>query len=349
MFRVVLEGSGHSFMCRSDENVLAAGLAAGFMLPYSCRSGLCRTCKSQVVEGSVIYPDALHEHYLSTQERDSGVSLLCQARPASDLVVRTDEIVGMDNVRPRKTPCRIISIERVASDIVTMRLRLPMNENIRFFPGQHISFLLSGGQRRDYSIANPCTAVGVSAIELHIRKYPNGLFTGPLFAENLVGRVMQIELPLGSFFLRTDGTNPIIFMATGTGFAPVKAMMEQAVSSRLIEQRRIYLYWGSRFRDDLYMYDLVHKWAHEHPNFHFIPVISRPDSAWDGRVGHLQDSVLSDHADLSVFDIYACGSVAMIRDAREAFNARANAAPARFFTDEFLTAADAADNSSLPK
>jgi CDP-4-dehydro-6-deoxyglucose reductase, E3 len=344
MFKVVLEGSGHSFMCPPEENVLAAGLAAGFMLPYNCRSGLCRTCKSHVVEGAVTYPDELHAHYLSMQERVNGISLLCQARPVSDLLVRTDEIIGMDNVRPRTTPCRIIGIERIAPDIITMRLRLPMNENVRFFPGQHLSFLLSGGRRRYYSMANACTSAGVSAIELHIRQFPNGLLTDRLFGENVVGTIMQIELPLGSFFLRTDGTNPIIFMATGTGFAPIKAMMEHALTTGLIKQRRISLYWGGRHRDDLYMYDLAQNWSNQYPHFNFFPVISRPDDVWTGRTGYVQDHVLSDHADLSAFDIYACGSVAMVRGAREAFASRAGASPAQFFADEFLTAADTAQS-----
>jgi CDP-4-dehydro-6-deoxyglucose reductase len=339
-YKITIESSGHNFDCGPDENVLAAGLAAGYMLPYNCKSGLCRMCKSRVVAGEVRYGDKVQTHYLSTEDQRQGFALLCQAQPCSDLVIQTDEIVGMENLRPRLTPCRVVEMTRKSSDIMVLRLRLPMNENVVFFSGQHLSFVLQDGARREYSIANACGPAGMTAIELHIRRYPGGLFTDRLFTEISVGALMQIELPLGTFFLRTDQTNPIVLMATGTGFAPIKGMVEQAVATGVIADREIVLYWGGRHREDLYMSELADTWAREFPRFRFVPILSRPGPEWTGRTGYVQQNVLSDYTDLSKYDVYACGSPAMVEDARTSLASLGAAAPARFYGDEFLTSAD---------
>jgi CDP-4-dehydro-6-deoxyglucose reductase, E3 len=343
MSKVTIESSGHTFECGPEENVLAAGLRAGFMLPYNCRSGLCRTCKSRVVSGAVQYRDKVQTHYLSTEDQQKGFALLCQAQPCSDLVIQTDEIVGMENLRPRVTPCRITEMTLKSSDIMVLRLRLPMNENVAFFSGQHLSFILKDGARREYSIANACGPAGMTAIELHIRRYPGGDFTDRLFTEISVGALMRIELPLGTFFLRTDETRPLVLMATGTGFAPIKAMLEQAVATGLIADRELTLYWGGRRREDLYMFELAEAWAQEYPRFRFVPILSRPEPGWTGRTGYVQHNVLSDYTNLSNYDVYACGSPAMVQSARTALTSLDAAAPARFFGDEFLTSADKAE------
>jgi CDP-4-dehydro-6-deoxyglucose reductase, E3 len=344
-YQVTLSGSGHSFECDEAQNILAAGLKAGYMLPYNCRSGFCRTCKSRIVSGTISYADQPMTHYLPAADHNAGFALLCQANPRSDLVIETDEIVGEENIRPRKTPCRIIAMERMAPDVMVVRLRLPLNENIRYLPGQHLSFDLGDGVTREYSIANACQPEGMTELELHIRHMPGGLFTDRLFNEMKERALMRIEVPLGTFFLRTDNDNPVILMATGTGFAPIKAMVDHACATGVANHRRFHLYWGGRTEQDLYMADMARGWAEELPDFMFVPVLSQPPAGAPApsHARYVQDRVIEDHPDLSGFDVYACGSPAMIRESRQRFGAMAERAPAHFYADEFLTAAERAD------
>lgn len=342
--KVTLSGSGHTFDCDESQNVLAAGLEAGYMLPYNCRSGFCRTCKSKILTGTVSYADKPMSHYLTADEHVAGFALLCQANPRADLTVETDEILGAEHLRPRETPCRIVAMERLTNDVMLVRLRLPMNENVRYFPGQHLSFDLGAGVRREYSMAGASRPEGVTEFELHVRHTPGGLFTDKLFNQTKLRALMHIEAPLGTFFLRSDRDNNVIMMATGTGFAPIKAMIEHAISTGEINRRNFQFYWGGRSEEDLYMADVVRGWDEMHPGFQFIPVLSRPPSDGAGavRVGYVQDQVLRDHPDLSGFDVYACGSPGMIADADQRFTALGARAPAHFYMDEFLTAADRA-------
>lgn len=341
-YEITLSGSGHRFECEENGNILAAGLEAGYMLPYNCRSGFCRTCKSKIVSGTIRYANKPMTHYLGATEHEAGFALLCQANPCSDLVIETDEIVGLENMRPRQTPCRIVAMDRAAPDVMVVKLRLPLNENIRYLPGQHLAFELGDQVKREYSIANVCRPEGMTEFELHIRHMPGGLFTDRLFNEMKVKALMRLEVPLGTFFLRTDTDRAVILMATGTGFAPIKAIIEHAVFTGDIERRDFTLYWGGRGETDLYMADLAREWAEAYPRFRFIPVLSRPGEDWSGRTGYVQDRVTEDQPDLSGFDVYACGSPAMIEDAKTMFGALDERAPAHFFADEFLTEADRA-------
>lgn len=344
-YKVTLKGSGHSFECGPAQNVLAAGLEAGFMLPYNCRSGFCRTCKSKIVTGTISYADRPMTHYLSAEDHAEGYALLCQANPRSDLMVDADEIVGLENIAPRKTPCRIIAMERMAPDVMLVRLRLPLNENIRYFPGQHLIFDLGDGSKREYSMAGVCRPEGMTELELHIRHVPGGAFTDRLFNEMAVRELMRIEVPLGTFFLRPEGSSHVTMLATGTGFAPIKAMVEHAIATGEIARRACTLYWGGREEADLYLSALARRWAEEHPTFTFVPVLSRPNDQWRGRVGYVQDRMIEDHPDLSGHDVYACGSPAMITAAAQRFEALGGQAPANFYADEFLTAADRAERT----
>ncbi len=349
-FAVTLSGSGHEFSCASDEAVLTAGLNAGYMLPYNCRSGFCRTCKSRILSGEVVYPVEVKSHYLSLAEREEGLALLCQAHAVSDLVVETDEIVGVAHIAPRRSPCKIVALEALAPDVLRVTLRFPMNENLRYFPGQHLSIELSDGARREYSIASACAPQGMTLLDLHIRHLPGGLFTDKLFAERKIGALLRVDVPLGTFLLKPGTTNPLLLIATGTGFAPLKAMIEQEADAGRIQGRTIHLYWGGRRREDLYMMELAERWAAEHPSLRFVPVLSQPSKAcaWDGATGYVQDRVLADLPDLSALEVYACGSPAMVAAARARFEALGSRAPIYFHSDEFLTAADRAAAVASP-
>ena len=191
--RVTLKPSAHSFEVPEGQSILQAGLDAGFMMPYSCRTGVCRTCRGTLLEGKVDY-GAVHPTYLPDSDKAKGYALLCQARPLSDIVVEVHELAGMAGIRPRKIPCRVERIERPAPDVAILNLRLPMNENFRFLAGQYVDFLLKDAKRRSYSIANPPRPEGVTALELHVRHTPGGAFTDQVFSSLKVRDLRQQEV-----------------------------------------------------------------------------------------------------------------------------------------------------------
>jgi len=329
-FTVTLKPSGHTFEVPEGQNVLQAGLGAGHMLPYSCRAGVCRTCRGTILEGRVDY-GLVHETYLPDADKAKGYALLCQAKPLSDLVVEVREVQG---VRPRTIPCRVERLEKPAPDVAVIGLRLPMNENFRFLAGQYIDFLLKDGKRRSYSLAVRPDPAGITALEIHVRHTPGGVFTDHVFSNLKVRDLLRFEGPLGSFYLREDSNKPIVMLASGTGFAPIKALCEHALEKKI--SRPITLYWGVRVKRDLYMLDLPRSW----PHVKFIPVLS--DEPWDGRMGFVHRAVMEDFPDLSGHQVYACGAPIVVESARRDFSAQCKLPPDEFYADSFLTEADKA-------
>src|SRR5690242_10540418 len=333
-YRVILKPSGHAYDVAEDQNILQAGLDAGYQLPYSCRAGTCRTCKGIIQEGKVDY-GRVHPTYLSEADKAKGHVLLCQARPLSDLVIEVKELHGLAGIRPRKIPCRVERLEKPAPDVVVLGLRLPMNENFRFVAGQYLDFLLKDNQRRSYSIAVPPKPEGVTALELHVRHTPGGLFTDPAFNTLKVRDLLRFEGPLGTFYLREDSDKPIVLVASGTGFAPIKAICEYALGKKL--SRPMTLYWGCRAKRDLYMLDVPAGWSA--PNFKFVPVLSdpTPECQWTGRKGFVHRAVMEDFPDLSGHQVYACGAPVMVDAARRDFSEKSHLPPDEFYADSFLT------------
>jgi len=328
--RVTLKPSGHTYEVEEGKNVLQAGLEAGHMMPYSCRAGVCRTCRGTILEGKVDY-GLVHETYLPESDKARGYALLCQAKPLSDLVVEVREVQG---VRPRTIPCRVERLEKPAPDVAVIGLRLPMNENFRFLAGQYIDFLLKDGKRRSYSLAVRPDPAGITALEIHVRHTPGGVFTDHVFSNLKVRDLLRFEGPLGSFYLREDSNKPIVMLASGTGFAPIKALCEHALEKKI--SRPITLYWGVRLKRDLYMLDLPRSW----PHVKFIPVLS--DETWDGRMGFVHRAVMEDFPDLSGHQVYACGAPIVVESARRDFSAQCKLPPDEFYADSFLTEADKA-------
>lgn len=342
-FKVTLRPSGHAYKAEQGVSVLSAALGAGFSLPYSCRAGLCRTCKCKVLEGKVDYGN-VSAAYLTDEERRHGYALLCQATALSDLVLDVQELNGLAGIKPRVVPCRVVKLDRAAPDVIVLRVRLPMNENLLFVAGQHVDFLLKGGERRTYSIANTPAAEGVTELEFHLRHLPGGLFTEHAFSSMKVRDLLTFEGPLGTFFIREESEKPMIFIAGGTGFAPIKSMLLDAFNRKIHERRPIHLYWGARARDGLYMLDIVEQWAGQYGNFKFVPVLSDPSEgcAWTGRTGFVHQAVMDDFADLTGHQVYACGSPLLVEAARREFISMRGLAPQDFFADEFLAASDRA-------
>jgi CDP-4-dehydro-6-deoxyglucose reductase len=336
-YRVTLKPSGHSYEVAEGQNILQAGLDAGNSMPYSCRTGVCRTCRGTLREGKVDY-GMVHPTYLPDSDKAKGYALLCQAQPLSDVVIEVRELEGLAGIRVRTVPCRVAKIERPAPDVAVLSLRLPMNENMLFLAGQYVDFLLKDGKRRSYSIASKPVPEGVTAIQLHVRHTPGGAFTDHVFNTMKERDILRFEGPLGTFYLREDSDKPIVMVASGTGFAPIKAMCEVALGKGM--ERPITLYWGCRVKRDLYMLDVPAAW--QHPNLRFVPVLSdpTPECQWIGRTGFVHRAVMEDFPDLSGHQVYACGAPVMVDAARADFSAKCGLVAEEFFADSFLTEAD---------
>jgi CDP-4-dehydro-6-deoxyglucose reductase len=339
MHKVTVQPSGQSFEAQEGESVLAAALRQGVMLPYGCKNGACGSCKGKIVAGAVDYGH-YHARVLTEAERAHGKALFCQAKPLGELVIECRTIGAAKDVAVRLLPCRVQQLEKVADDVMIVRLKLPANERLQFLAGQYIDFLLKGGERRSFSMANAPHADEL--LELHIRQVAGGSFTEHVFGKMKERDILRLEGPLGSFFLREDSAKPIVLVASGTGFAPIKSIIESSVHRQVT--RPMVLYWGARRPKDLYLTALAEKWAREQPNFRYVPVISeaRPEDAWTGRTGFVHRAVMEDLPDLSAHQVYACGVPIMVDSARRDFIAQCKLPEDEFYADSFTTAADLA-------
>lgn len=330
-FQVTIQPSGHSFPATADETILNAALNAGFSLPYGCRNGGCGACKGQVVSGTVEYPD-VQPASLSVAEMAAGKAVFCCAQAASDLVIECREVSAKAGIQPRILPCRVEKKVQLAHDVVALYLRLPTNERLQFMAGQYVEFLLKDGGRRAFSLAN--APYDDNLLELHARLIPGGKFTEYVFHEMPEKAILRIEGPLGSFYLREESDKPLIFVAGGTGFAPIKGIIEHAFHQG--SKREMVLYWGALSKRDLYLPKLPEQWAKEHANFKFIPVLSEPlaEDHWQGRTGLVHQAVLDDGLSLKDAQVYCCGAPAMVEAAHRDFVA--NGLPdEEFFSDAF--------------
>ncbi|MFN7836250.1 MAG: CDP-6-deoxy-delta-3,4-glucoseen reductase [Burkholderiaceae bacterium] len=334
-FKIELSPGGKSFTCSAEETILAAALHQGVILPYGCKNGACGSCKAQVLAGTLDY-GAHQARTLTDQEKVTGHALLCCAKPLSDVRLQARELQGAGDMPVRKMPCRVLEIELAAPDVAIVRLQLPANELLQFKAGQYVEFLLRDNQRRAYSIASPPHRSG--QIELHIRHMPGGLFTDQVFSTLKVRDILRFEGPLGTFFLRENSVAPIILLASGTGFAPLQAIVEHVIEQRI--QRPLTFYWGGRRRADLYRLPLLEQWADVLPDFRFVPVLSEPDDAWNGRTGFVHRAVMRDFPDMAGFEVYACGAPVMVESARRDFMADCRLPAESFFADAFTSAAD---------
>ncbi len=345
-FRVTLQPSGHEFEVEPGEAILAAALRQGFVLPYGCRNGACGSCKGRILEGRVDY-GTYQEKALPEKEKAEGKALFCQARPLTDLVLEARTIGAVKDIPIKTLPCRVQKIERLADDVIVLYLKLPANERLQFLAGQYLEFLLRDGTRRSFSMANP--PHDDELIQLHVRHVPGGSFTDHVFGKMKERDILRFEGPHGTFFLREDSDKPIVFVASGTGFAPIKSVIEHALAEEV--KRPMTLYWGGRRPKDLYLNDLPLKWATEHPGFRYVPVISDalPEDAWTGRTGFVHRAVMEDFPDLSGHQVYACGVPVMVDAARSDFVARCGLPEDEFYADSFTTQADLAQPAASPK
>ncbi|MFA7268767.1 MAG: CDP-6-deoxy-delta-3,4-glucoseen reductase [Sterolibacterium sp.] len=330
-FQITIQPSGHSCTAEDGASILSTALDAGFNLPYGCRNGACGTCKGKILEGKIDH-GAASENALSEEEKAAGMALFCCARPLSDVSIECHELGAAQDIPVRTLPCRVQKLERLAPDVMALHLKLPANERLLFLAGQYIEILLQDGKRRAFSLAN--APHDDELLQLHLRLIPGGLFTEQVFNVMKERDMLRFEGPHGSFFLREDSSKPIILVAGGTGFAPIKSIIEHVIHNKI--ERTMALYLGARDRAGLYLPELPQLWAREHVHFKYVPVLSEPATAdaWTGRTGFVHRAVLEDYADLSGYQVYACGAPAMIDAARRDFVACG--LPAEdFFADAF--------------
>ncbi|WP_342618448.1 CDP-6-deoxy-delta-3,4-glucoseen reductase [Rhodoferax sp. GW822-FHT02A01] len=338
-FSVTVQPSGRTFTASSNETVLSAGISQGIGLPYGCKDGACGSCKCKMLSGSVVH-GTHQEKALSADEAAAGFILTCCAQPQSDLVLESRQVTEEGALPIKKMPTRVSSMQKVSSDVIVMKLQLPANDNFLYRAGQYIEFMLRDGSRRSYSMAS-APAEG-APMELHIRHMPGGKFTDLVFGSMKEKDILRIEGPFGSFFLREDSESPIILLASGTGFAPIKALLEHMQHKDI--NRPATLYWGGRRPADLYMDAWVKEFALAHPWLTYVPVVSDalPEDGWTGRTGFVHRAVLQDYADLSAHQVYACGAPIVVDSARKDFCSQAGLPEDNFFADAFTSEADKA-------
>ena len=339
-FNITLQPANRSFTVEADEAILPAAIRQGIGLPYGCRDGACGSCKSKLLAGSVVH--GTHQHKaLSEAEEAAGYILTCCGKPQTDCVIEARSVPGAGEYPVLKLPSRVIAIERPAPDVAVLRLQLPANQNLQYRAGQYVEFILRDGARRSYSMANAPDSLGSPpSIELHLRHMPGGKFTDHVFTAMKEKDILRMEGPFGSFFLREDSAKPMILLASGTGFAPIKAIIQQMRHKGL--QRPAVLYWGCRKQADLYQHDWCVQAAAEMPSLRYVPVLSEPtaDDDWTGRTGFVHQAVMADWPELSGHQVYACGAPVMVESAQRDFVMRCALPADEFYADAFTSEAD---------
>jgi len=335
-FQITVMPSGRAFSSEADETILAAGIRQGIGLPYGCKDGACGSCKCKKLSGEVSH-GAHQSKALSADEEAAGYVLTCCATPSSDVVLESRQVSEAGAFPIKKMPVRVNTLEKKSDDVMVLQLQLPAADTFRFHAGQYVEFILRDGSRRSYSMANAPHRAG--SMELHIRHMPGGKFTDHVFGAMKEKEILRVEGPFGSFYLREDADKPIILLASGTGFAPIKAILEHMAERGI--QRPTTLYWGGRRPADLYLNDWVLTHQAQMPQLRYVPVISNAtaEDAWTGRTGFVHQAVLQDHADLSGFQVYACGAPIVVESARRDY-VQAGLPSEEFYADAFTSEAD---------
>ena len=329
-FKTVIQPSGHSFPIETHETILEAAIKHGYTLPYSCRDGVCGTCKGKVVSGQVDY-GKFQESTLTDAEKSIGMALFCCAKPLSDLTLECREVNAVKDIPIKTLPCRVQKMERPAPDVMVLSLKLPANDRLQFLAGQYIDILLKDQKPRSFSLAN--APHDDEFLQLHIRNIEGGEFTQYVFETLKERDILRFRGPLGTFFLREETTKPIIFVASGTGFAPIKAIIEHALYIGV--KRPMHFYWGGRKLADLYMLDKAIHW--ENRGIKFTPVLSEALSqdAWQGRTGFVHQAVLDDYRDLTGYEVYVCGAPVVVEAAQRDFTTQGKLPNDAIFSDAF--------------
>ncbi|SMN17227.1 CDP-6-deoxy-delta-3,4-glucoseen reductase-like [uncultured Candidatus Thioglobus sp.] len=313
MFTVENQASGSHFKIEEGETILDGAMSNGIGFPYGCRNGFCGKCKATLIEGEVTYEEGVPPG-LSAEEVADNMILPCKCHAKTDLSIVVTELESVADIEVKTLPCKVSKIEHLNKDVAKVILKIPGSESMQYLAGQYIDLIHPDFEPRAFSIANAPHNTGI--IELHVRLISGGKFTNFVFNELQEKSLLKIQGPKGSFYLREASDKPMIMVAGGTGFGPVKAMVEHAFESD--SQRKIHIYWGARTEQDLYM-NLPNEWAEEFDHISFTPVLSRADDSWKGRTGYVHEAVLADFKTLTNYEVYACGPPQMVRSAANTF------------------------------
>jgi CDP-4-dehydro-6-deoxyglucose reductase len=300
--------NGRTFTSHSDETLLESAKLQNFALEYSCRSGRCGVCKARVLRGETLALKT--ETSLTATERADGYILTCCRAAITDLVLDIEDLGEFGDTRAKTLPCKIDRLVFLTDDVVEVTIRTPPANRLKYVPGQYIDVIGKNGLRRSYSVVNAPRDDG--KLTLQIRKVSNGEMSRYWFREAKINDLLRLEGPFGTFRLRQSKASQLVFLATGTGIAPIRAIIEHlAVSPSLNTYRRIHLYWGGRTEKDLY-------WEPHYPelSLRYIPVLSR-SSAGVHFNGYVQDAAIADVLIVEDTAVYACGSENMIASARD--------------------------------
>ena len=330
-FQIGLVPGGQTFTAENGEILLDAALRQGVMLPHGCRDGACGACRGKVLSGA--FAPGKSTVAVSAADRAQGYTLLCQATAQSDLLIENRD-ARVEREPPVKTlPVRVERLTRLAPDVMRLELWLPGQEVLEYRPGQYVDILLKDGRRRAFSLASAPQAGAL--LELHVRHVPGGAFTGQVFSALRERDILRIRGPYGQFGMRRERDRPALLVAGGTGFAPLKAIIEQALADGL--QQPLWLYWGGRGREDLYLFELAEQWAQAVPGLTFVPVLSgaEDDREWSGRRGLVHQAVMADHPDMSRCEAYVCGPPPLVAAARRDFVGECHLSGSAFFADAF--------------
>ena len=309
--RVTLQGTEQSFTVEADESMLTAALTANIHLAHDCKSGTCGTCRFRLVEGTISYREP--PMGLSPEEEAEGYALACQAHPTSDLVAEA-EILPAILAEPARHTALVKGVEPLSPTVTRLMLELPAGAAASYRPGQYINILLGDERKRSFSMAS---APNGNTVDFHVRTIPGGVFTEGRLRGLAPGEPLDVELPFGSFYLRKDDFRPLLMVATGTGLAPIKSILESLLDDG--DCPPVTLYWGMRTAEDLNLDEEIRSWADRLCEFRYVPVLSRPGEDWSGRRGYVQQAAAEDIADFSEYSIYLCGSPDMVMAAKGAF------------------------------
>lgn len=344
-FKIRVPATGHAFSANENETILEAALRQGVGLPYGCRNGACGKCSGEVLSGDTHYDTSILRA-MAKKEYKAGKTLFCQACATTDLEIKVREIIKSTDIEIKTLPCRVEKMQLLTHDVMMLKLKLPETERLQFMAGQYLEFLLKDGKRRAFSIAN--APHDDKYIELHIRHVPDGHFGDYVFDGLKEKTLMRIEGPLGSYFLREDNDRPIILMGGGTGFAPLKAMLEHAF--HINSKKTIHLFCGARAKRDLYMDEMVQVWLRQHENLRYTAVLSDPfeDDNWQGERGYVHESVIKNYPDLSDYDVYLSGPPPMVKAGMDLFY-ESGLPESQIFSDSFEYSDDALKAMGIQK
>jgi NAD(P)H-flavin reductase/ferredoxin len=336
-FTVRVAGSETAFPCEPREFVLDAAERAGYSMPSSCRKGACNTCEAGLLDGEV------EQRGRGRRTPHDGTALLCRAQPRTNLTIRPKRFERIDIFRRKVITARIFRLARPAEDVTILNLRFPIGLRAPFKAGQYLQVIMADGDRRNFSMANAVRHN--DGAELHIRHVAGGKFSALTLSKLSVGDALQVETPYGDFYLRA-ADRPVILLASGTGFAPIKSIIETSIHAG--NRRPMHLYWGARKREDIYLEDLPVRWAQRWPWFSFTPVLSEPPASWRGRTGLVHNAVRQDQPDLAHTDVYACGNPLTVSAAQQAFTEGHGLPEAQFFADAFVESGPSAPSELQP-